>query len=115
MTTVHDILAPSGLPCQLHDYEPLVTVEDYETNSPFPHVSMIKTLIFQAGDGWFLPVLRARDRLDYAAAAAVAGVRRAGMRLADPAAIAATIGWQPGGYAPFAVHPHMRVAFDRMT
>jgi len=57
-------------------------------------------------------VLRARDRLDYAAAASIAGVRRADLRLADAATIDAAIGWQPGGYAPFAVRPEMRVVFD---
>ncbi|RIK46694.1 MAG: hypothetical protein DCC58_02420 [Chloroflexi bacterium] len=112
MTSVLDILARGGVPYRLHQHQPLVSVDDYTGNTQFPVERMIKTLCFGAGSGWFLPVLRALDRLDYAAAARAAGVRRPDLRLADTTAFGNATGWQPGGYAPFAVRADMRVVFD---
>ena len=101
---VRAFLEASDASYKTHAHAPLVSFEDAKDVLPFDSGSMVKGLVFRTPDGRFVIVaLRGADRADYKKIADALGIRRADLRAADPADVAAELGMQLGGIVPLPI------------
>jgi Cys-tRNA(Pro)/Cys-tRNA(Cys) deacylase len=95
---VRAFLDATGIPYRTHSHAPLVSFEASKTVLPFDPDAMVKGLVFRTPGGAFAIVaLRGADRADYKKIADALSIRRADLRAADPADVAAELGMQLGG------------------
>jgi Cys-tRNA(Pro)/Cys-tRNA(Cys) deacylase len=101
---VRAFLEAANISYRTHPHAPLVSFEDAKTVLPFDPGSMVKGLVFRTPSGAFAIVaLRGADRADYKKIADALGVRRADLRAADPADVAAELSMQLGGIVPLPI------------
>ena len=93
-----------GVRYRTHAHAPLVSFEDAKTVLAFDPGAMVKGLVFRTPDGAFAIVaLRGADRAGYKKIADALAIRRADLRAADPADVAAELGMQLGGIVPLPI------------
>ena len=101
---VRAFLENAGIPYRTHAHAPLVSFEEAKTVLPFDPGAMVKGLVFRTPRETFAIVaLRGADRADYKKIADALGIRRADLRAADPADVAAELGMQLGGIVPLPI------------
>ena len=102
---VRAFLDSAGIRYRTHSHAPLVSFEQAKTVLPFEADAMVKGLVFRTPEVTFAIVaLRGADRADYKKIADALGIRRADLRAADPADVAAELGMQLGGIVPLPIN-----------
>ena len=101
---VRAFLEANGIRYRTHSHAPLVSFEQAKTVLPFDPNAMVKGLVFRTpGDAFAIVALRGADRADYKKIADALAIRRADLRAADPADVAAELGMQLGGIVPLPI------------
>lgn len=101
---VRAFLDANGIRYRTHNHAPLVSFDAAKTVLPFDPGAMVKGLVFRTpGDAFAIVALRGADRADYKKIADTLGIRRADLRAADPADVAAELGMQLGSIVPLPI------------
>jgi Cys-tRNA(Pro)/Cys-tRNA(Cys) deacylase len=94
-------------------HRPLISFEDAREILPQRTADMVKGLVFRGpGNGLAIVALCAADRADYKRIADALGMRRADLRLADPAEVRERLDMEAGGVVPLPING-ARVLADR--
>jgi len=102
---VRAFLDATGIRYHTHSHAPLVSFEDAKIILPFDPGAMVKGLVFRTpSEAFAIVALRGADRADYKKIADALGIRRADLRAADPADVAAELGMQLGGIVPLSIN-----------
>ena len=101
---VRDFLDSAGVRYRTHSHAPLVSFEEAKAVLPFDSNVMVKGLVFcTPSQAFAIVALRGADRADYKKIADALDIRRADLRAADPAVVAAKLGMQLGGIVPLPI------------
>ncbi len=101
---VRDFLDSAGVRYRTHSHAPLVSFEEGQGGSPVRLERYGERAgVLYAGQAFAIVALRGADRADYKKIADALDIRRADLRAADPAVVAAKLGMQLGGIVPLPI------------
>jgi Cys-tRNA(Pro)/Cys-tRNA(Cys) deacylase len=107
-----DVLSAAGVRFLVHAHPEIRTATDIEALDTFVVERSVKVLAFTVdGNRLVLAAIPGPARLQYGRLAAALGTRRALLKPADPARLAA-LGMQPGGVSPLCADPAVTIVFD---
>lgn len=110
---VKEFLETAGAVFSVHNHAPLISFDDAREILPHDPEDMVKGLTFSHSDGGLAIVaLRAKDKADYKKIADALGMRRADLKMAEPADVARKVDMEIGGIVPLPING-TRVLIDR--
>lgn len=117
MIMVHEaiiaLLEASGVPFEVHEHPPVVSIEEAGLRAPNLVEDLLKTIVFRVKDAvWVLAAVRCHDRIDYRRLAEALGVNRKQIRSLSPQEVEEQLGFEVGGVGPIPIRGDVRVIFD---
>ncbi len=107
------LLNDSGIKFVIHEHEVIRTITDIEEKLPFPKEHLLKTVVFQLKDSfWILAAIKGQDRVDYRKLASAFEVKRNNLKCPSPEEVESTLGFETGGVGPFPISDRIKVVFD---
>lgn len=98
---------------QLHEHEPVVTLEEASLTVPHLCENLLKTVVFRIKDGhWVLAAVTGQQRIHYKKLADAVGVKRTDLRAVTPQEVESELGFEIGGVGPFRIREDIQVVID---
>lgn len=110
---VIELLRRNGVPFQVHEHPPVVSIEEATVRASHLLEGLLKTVVFKVKDAfWVLAAVRCQDRIDYRRLADALQINRKQLRSLSPEDVEKALGFEIGGVGPIPLNDNVKVIFD---